>query len=126
MKILSFAADEETIGNINHFMQQGYKGRSEIVRAGLNALREQSAHQSKLHGDIDAILLVNHPEKHTESLMQLRHAHQQLIQTHLHTHLKDHHCLDLFILRGNAERIKQLTESYQTNKKVANVKLIVS
>lgn len=126
MKILSFAADEETINELANFQKKGYKGRSEILRTAVQCLKEKEQEHEKLQGDIDAVLLVNHPEKYTESLMQIRHAHQHLIQTHLHTHLQDHHCLELFILKGNAQKIKQLANYYQTSKKISSVKLIVS
>lgn len=126
MKILSFAADTETIEELERFQKKGYKGRSEVIRTAIQSLKEKEADHEKLDGTIDAVLLINHPEKHTESLMQIRHEHQQLIQTHLHTHLQDHHCLELFILKGPAHKIKQLMENYQISKKVSNVKLIVS
>lgn len=125
MKILSFAADEETIKKIERFKEK-YKGRSEIIRSSVQALTEKEDQQDKLQGFVDAILLVNHPEKHTQALMEARHVFQELIQTHLHTHLENHHCLELFILKGHAHKIKKITDYYQTSKKVSNVKLIVS
>lgn len=126
MKIISISVNEETDKAIQELIKsKGFAGRSEVVRKAISKLAEEET-ISALKGEIDAILLVRHPEKHTESLMEVRHAHQNLVQTHIHTHLQSHECLELFILKGQAEKIKNLHEKYEISKKVSSVKLIVS
>lgn len=126
MKIVSVSLDEETLNKIEQFQQKGYRGRSEVFRAAIKSLEEKESEHAKLKGVVNAVLMVKHEEKYAESLMSIRHTYQSLIQTHIHTHLEDHTCLELFMLKGPGERIKKLIEAYQTSKKVKLVKLLVS
>lgn len=126
MKIISISVNEETDKAIQNLIKsKGFAGRSEVIRKAVSKLVEEETNNS-LKGEIDAILLVRHPEKNTEALMEVRHAHQNLVQTHIHTHLQNHQCLELFILKGQAEKIKDLYDRYETSKKASSVKLIVS
>lgn len=126
MKIISASLDQETLDKINAFQQVGYKGRSEVIRAAVKALEEKEANRVKMHGIITALLLVKHKESHSQSILEIQHKYQSLVQTHLHTHLENHTCLELFMLKGSADKIKKLVESYETSKKVQLVKLIIS
>ncbi len=126
MKIISVSVNDETEKIIQNLIEsRGFAGRSEVIRKAISKLNEEENNDS-LKGEVDAILLVNHSEKHTETLMEVRHAHQNLVQTHIHTHLQNHECLELFILRGDASKIRKLKEMYEISKKVSSVKLIVS
>lgn len=127
MKILSFAANEETENAIKTLIEsKGFAGRSEVIRKAVLSLAEEEKNSALLKGEIDALILVKHSERHTEGLMEIRHAYQSLVQTHIHTHLKNHECLELFILKGDASKVRKFKEAYETSKKVSQVQLIIS
>ncbi|PKP59347.1 MAG: nickel-responsive regulator 1, partial [Candidatus Altiarchaeales archaeon HGW-Altiarchaeales-2] len=46
--------------------------------------------------------------------------------THIHNNLKEKKCLEIFIIKGEAERIKKLLNLFQTSKNINYVKLIVA
>jgi CopG family nickel-responsive transcriptional regulator len=54
----------------------------------------------------------------------MRHSYDRLINTHLHSKIDRNRCIEIFLLRGEAEEIRWMTRDFQSNKKMDNVKLI--
>jgi CopG family transcriptional regulator, nickel-responsive regulator len=77
-----------------------------------------------LIGDIHAIFLVTHDEKSDDEINEMRHTYDKLITTHLHNKIDRDKCLEIFVLKGNADQIRGMTKLFQSNKKMDNVKLI--
>ncbi len=126
-KIISMSLNDKILKDIDKIQKElGFSGRSEAIRAGLRLLISDKKEKSKLKGTIDAVLLVIHEDENSEEVSILRHKYEELIKTQVHNHLENHKCLEIFILNGEAEKIKKLTEGFQTNRKIDFVKLIVS
>lgn len=125
-KILSMSLDDETLTTINVLQKEHGLGRSELIRSALQTAWSEHQNKAKIVGIIDAVMLIKHVEKNTEAVLGIRHAFEHLIKTHVHTHLENHKCLELLILKGKAEHIKKLANKLETSKKVEFVKLIVS
>ncbi len=124
--IISASIDEESSNILNKLEAQGFSGKSEVIRSGLRLLWDDHQNKSRLKGIIDAVLLVKHNEKNSEAITKIRHQFQHLIQTNLHMHLENHKCLELFLLKGEAQHVQKLTKALETSKKADLVKLIVS
>ena len=105
--------------------EQGFSGRSDFIRTAISTLISEQKSTSKIEGVVDAVLMVKHAEKHSEKISELRHQYQSLIQTHLHTHLENHACLELFMLKGQAEKVKKMFHDFEVSKRVQLVKLNV-
>ena len=54
----------------------------------------------------------------------MRHTYDKLITTHLHNKIDRDRCLEIFVLKGNANQIRGMNKLFQSNKKMDNVKLI--
>lgn len=122
MPIISFSISQELLNEIESIEKQK---RSDFIRKAISNLVSEQKTNNDLKGTIDAILLIKHPEKNSENIMKIRHHHQELIQTHLHTHLENHQCLELLMLKGRAEKIKEMTKALESSKKATLVKLNV-
>jgi CopG family nickel-responsive transcriptional regulator len=103
----------------------GFSGRSEIVRAGVRNLLSEERTRQDLTGLLHALLLAIHDEKSDEEMTELRHAYDKLINTHLHSKIDRDRCLEIFLLKGDANEIRDMIKKFQSNKKIDNVKLIV-
>jgi len=126
-KIISISLNDRILKEINRVQEEmGFSGRSETIRAGLRMLITDKKEKSKLRGVIDAVLLVIHEDKHSDEVSILRHKYEGLIKTQVHNHLENHKCLEMLVLKGDAEKVKKLAEEFQTNRKIDFVKLIVS
>jgi CopG family nickel-responsive transcriptional regulator len=102
----------------------GFSGRSEIVRAGIRSMLSEEKQRNDLTGVLHSLLLVIHDEKSDDEISNMRHSYDRLINTHLHSKIDRNRCIEIFLLRGEAEEIRWMTKDFQSNKKMDNVKLI--
>ena len=121
-KIISMSLPEETLQQLDQLTrEQNWSGRSETIRQGLRLLQQEHKNRTKVTGNIHAILSVIHAPQ--REVAALTHEYQPIILPHLHNHLNDRHCLDVFVLKGDATRIRKLVNSLERDKKVHQVKL---
>jgi CopG family nickel-responsive transcriptional regulator len=102
----------------------GFTGRSEIIRASVRSLLSEERKKEDLMGDVHAIFLVTHDEKSDNEINEMGHVYDKLINTHLHNKIDKDRCLEIFVLKGDANQIRDMTKRFQSNKKMDNVKLI--
>ncbi len=127
MTIVSISLNEKSLHALDKLLNdKGFVGRSEVIRTALRLLEAEEKEKDTLKGITNAVLLVKHDEKYAEEILAIRHEHQTLIETHLHTHLENHSCLELFVLKGKAEQIRKLANDLETSKRTELVKLVVT
>lgn len=102
----------------------GFSGRSEIVRAGIRNLLAEERERQNLTGLLHALLLVIHDEKSDDQVTEMRHDYDRLINTHLHSKIDRDRCLEIFLLRGDANDVIEMAKKFQSNKKMDHTKLI--
>jgi CopG family nickel-responsive transcriptional regulator len=102
----------------------GFTGRSEIIRASVRTMLSEEKEREDLIGEIHALFLVTHDEKSDDEINEMRHTYDKLITTHLHNKIDRDKCLEIFVLKGDASQIRDMTRMFQSNKKMDNVKLI--
>ena len=125
-QIISMSLDEKTLKEVDALQHElGFSGRSETLRQCIRLFSNDHQQSKKLRGEIDGVLLVVHPDEHTENISNTRHAYQHIIKTHIHNHLENHTCLELFVVHGNAETIQKFARTLQASPKVNLVKLLV-
>lgn len=102
---------EELLERIDGFAEQhGYTGRSEVIReAARNLLGEFE--DERLEGrELMALVTVVFDYETTaveERLMGLRHDHEELVASNLHSHVGDRRCMELFVLEGELSEISE-------------------
>ncbi|TSA17668.1 MAG: ribbon-helix-helix protein, CopG family [Nitrosopumilales archaeon] len=125
MPIISISLNDEILSEIDKLQKSmGFSGRSEIVRAGLRTLISEEKQRSNLSGLIHAILMVIHDEESEQIVTGIKHNHEDLIGTHLHSKIDGNKCMELFLLRGEAGKVDVMTRDFQTNRKMDHVKLV--
>jgi len=125
MPIISISLNDEILSEIDKLQKSmGFSGRSEIIRAGLRTLISEEKQKSSLSGLIHAILMVVHDEESEQIVTGIKHNHEDLIGTHLHSKIDGNKCMELFLLRGQAEKVDVMTRDFQTNRKMDHVKLV--
>jgi CopG family nickel-responsive transcriptional regulator len=125
LTIVSISLNNDILNEIDKLQKLlGFSGRSEIVRAGIRNLLAEERERQELSGILHALLLVIHDEKSDDQMTELRHDHDRLINTHLHSKIDRDRCLEIFLLKGEANEIKSMTKKFRANKKMDHVKLI--
>ena len=125
MPIVSISINDEMLDDIDKLMKElGFSGRSELVRAGIRSLISEEKERQDLLGLLHALLLVIHDEESEQEVTSTKHTFDELINTHIHSKIENNKCLEIFLLKGEADKIKNMTKEFQTNKKMERVKLI--
>lgn len=125
MPIVSISLNEDLLTDIDKLMKElGFSGRSELVRAGIRSLISEEKERQNILGSLHALLLVIHDEDSEQEVTSTKHTFDELISTHIHSKIDNNKCLEIFLLNGVAEKIKNMTKEFQTNKKMERVKLI--
>ena len=118
--------NKELLSDVSKLQKRlGFTGRSEIIRASVRTMISEEKKKEDLIGYIHALFLVTHDEKSDDEINEMRHIYDKLIATHLHTKIDRDKCLEIFVLKGDADQIRGMTRLFQSNRKMDNVKLIV-
>jgi CopG family transcriptional regulator, nickel-responsive regulator len=125
LTIVSISLNDDILTEVDKLQKAlGFSGRSEIVRAGIRNLLAEEKDRQDLSGHLFAVLLAIHDEKSDDQVTEMRHAYDELINTHIHNKIDGDRCLEIFLLKGEADQIKGMTKKFQSNKKMDHVKLI--
>ena len=125
MTIVSVSLNEDILYEVDKLQKAlGFSGRSEIVRAGIRNLLAEERERQNISGSLFAVLLAIHDEKSDDQVTTMQHDYDRLITTHIHNKIDGDRCLEIFLIKGTAEEIKDMTKKFQSNKKMDHVKLI--
>ena len=126
MGIVSVSLGDSVIEEINQLEDEfGFRGRSEVVRAGIKLLLDEMKQRSAAKGKVDALLVLVHSDFPAE-VSKIRHNFDAIIQSQIHNHLSNGKCSEIFILRGEGAKVKKMADACRTNKRIESVKLVIS
>jgi len=126
MSVVSVSLNDKLLEDIDEFMdEQGFSGRSEVMRTAVRALLRDRKEISGLEGTVDAVIIVTHEDEDSGEIDDIQHNYQETIRTQLHNHMDEHKCLEVFMLHGEAEKVKELYNKFQASSKVEQAKIIV-
>lgn len=108
--------------------EKGYVNRSEAIR---DLIRNALVEDQWSGDDVEAVGTVTLIYDHRYSdlgdrLTEHQHSHHEAIVSTLHIHLEAHNCLEVIVLRGRAEEIKQLADSLIGTKGVKHGKFVAT
>lgn len=127
MPIVSISLNDEILSEVDKLKKSmGFSGRSEIIRAGIRNLVSEEKQRSNLSGLIHAILMVVHDEESEQIVTGIKHNYEELIGTHLHSKIDGNKCMELFLLHGQADKVDVMTKDFKTNRKMDQVKLVLT
>ena len=125
MPIVSISLTEEILKEIDSLQKNlGFSGRSDAIRAGIRSFVSEEKQKENLSGNVNAILLVVHNDEYDNQVNGIKHSYEDLITTHLHSKIEGDKCMELFMLKGEANLVTDITKDFQTNKKMDTVKLV--
>jgi len=125
MPIVSISLTEEILKEIDSFQKNlGFSGRSDAIRAGIRSFVSEEKQKENLSGNVNAILLVVHNDEYDNQVNGIKHSYEDLITTHLHSKIEGDKCMELFMLKGEADSVSSITKDFQINKRMDTVKLV--
>jgi CopG family transcriptional regulator, nickel-responsive regulator len=127
LPIISISLNENIIQELDKLQKfLGFSGRSEIVRASVRNLLLEEKRIDELSGVLHSVLLVIHDEKSDQEISEIRHGFDKIINTHIHNKIDKDRCLEIFVLYGDAKEIKNITKKFQGNRKMDQIRLVVT
>ncbi|MAY24242.1 MAG: nickel-responsive regulator 1 [Thaumarchaeota archaeon] len=125
MPIVSISLTEEILNEIDSLQKSlGFSGRSDAIRAGIRSFVSEEKQKENLSGNVNAILLVVHNDEYDNQVNGIKHSYEDLITTHLHSKIEGDKCMELFMLKGEADSVSSITKDFQINKRMDTVKLV--
>ena len=125
MTIVSISLNEEILSELDKLQStMGFSGRSEAIRAGIRSFVSEEKQNSNLSGNIHAILLVVNNDEFDQLVSGITHNFEDLITTHLHSKIDKEKCMEVFVIDGDAEQVKTMTQDFHRNKNMDTVKLV--
>ena len=125
MPIVSISLTEEILKEIDSLQKNlGFSGRSAAIRAGIRSFVSEEKQKENLSGNVNAILLVVHNDEYDNQVNGIKHSYEDLITTHLHSKIEGDKCMELFMLKGEADSVSSITRDFQINKRMDTVKLV--
>ncbi len=125
MPIVSLSLPEQMVKAMDEIQDSiGFSGRSELVRAAIRLLLEDTRHKDALTGRSDAVIVVGHAKEDEEPVTRLKHRFEEIVKTHVHCKVSHEDCIEVFILAGEGKQIAAMAKEFEKEKKIRSVKLI--
>jgi len=107
--------------------EEGYDNRSEFIRDLIRdrLVQEQWESTQESLGTV-TLIYDHHARGLSERLTDLQHHFHGAVLATTHIHLDSRFCAEMIMLRGQAGRIKELTDQMKREKGVLHAKLAVS
>lgn len=109
MTVVSVSMPDALVERLDDFVDDhGYTGRSEVIREAARGLlaefEEQELEGRNLMSVVTVLFNYENPAVEHE-MTRLRHRHETLVTSNVHSHVGDGYCLELFVLEGTIDDI---------------------
>jgi len=102
----------------------GFAGRSELVRAAIRLLLQDTHDKNALAGKSNAVVVVAHASVDEEPVTRLKHAYGDIVKTHIHTRISQEDCIEVFVLAGEGKQISAMAKGFERERKIKTVRLL--
>ncbi len=126
MTIISLSLNDTMLQELDSVQKaMGFSGRSEAIRAAIRMLLGEFKEES-LTGKVRGILLLIHEHEAESLVTNVKHNFLDIIHTQLHNRFKEGKCLELFLLEGEADRVREMTRTFQKTDSIEVTRLVVA
>jgi CopG family nickel-responsive transcriptional regulator len=125
--IISISVPEKLLERVeNSIREQGFANRSEIVRQALRAFIMESRSLRELEGEIAAsITIIYERGAKKGQISEIQHSFGDIISTFLHAHIEEDYCLEVIVVKGEADTLRKLVEAFRTNEQITQIRVSV-
>ena len=129
MKRFSIAVDDALLSRFDKLLEdEGYENRSEAIRDLIREALVREEWESDDALTTGTVVLVYDHHKHDlmKKLTDIQHDSVDLIVASLHTHLDEHHCQEIIVMRGSVSQMKQVANRLISTNGVKHGRLLAS
>jgi CopG family transcriptional regulator, nickel-responsive regulator len=126
MPVVSLSLNDQLLEDLDKMQGElGFSGRSEVMRAAIRLFLMDGREKGRLEGCVSGLLLAIHSHEAEHHVTQIKGEYQDVIHTQLHNRFREGKCMELFILEGDADRVRNLAAELQRNEENEYVKLLI-
>jgi CopG family nickel-responsive transcriptional regulator len=129
MQRTTIVLDDEFVQELDRIIAvRGYQNRSEAVRDLARAGMRQAAEEERLSGDCVAALVYVYDHDERELAKRLTHSfhdHHELSLSAMHVHLDHGSCLEVAVLKGDANDVRHLADHVTAERGVRHGRLVM-
>jgi CopG family nickel-responsive transcriptional regulator len=127
MTVISVSVPENLLERVeNSIREQGFANRSEIIRQALRAFVMESRSLRELEGEIAAsITIIYDRGTKNKQISEIQHSFGDIISTFLHAHIEEDYCLEVIVVKGEADNLRKLVDAFRTSKHIDQIKVSI-
>ena len=124
MEIISVSLDSETLKELNAVQATlGFKSRSKMLRATMDALLNEYRMMDLLKGVHQVVLVITYRENERNHVSRILHQFEKIIKVTVHQH-NGALCLDIINVDADADRIRGLFGVLKRSKCVKSMNFV--
>jgi len=125
MPIVSLSLPDQMVKSMDEIQGSvGFAGRSELVRAAIRLLLEDTREKSALTGKVNAVVVVGHASADEDPVTKIKHSYDDVVRTHVHCKVSQDDCIEVFILAGEGKEIAAMARGFERERKIKTVRLL--
>ena len=105
---------------------RGYQSRSKGIRDALQDYILRYQWMNEMEGERIGVITIIYDHHYTgvmENLADIQHAYRETITASMHVHMTEKYCMEVIIVNGDLNLIREITEKMMKLKGVEHVKL---
>jgi len=108
--------------------KKGYHNRSEAIRDLIRDRFVNEEWELKDREVVGTVTLVYSHDSHelADKLTDIQHSHYKNIISNLHAHLDEHNCLEVLVVKGKSQKVKEIADRLIATKGVKHGKLVMT
>ncbi|HYC12413.1 MAG TPA: CopG family ribbon-helix-helix protein [Nitrososphaerales archaeon] len=123
--IVSLSLPDQMVKAMDEIQESvGFAGRSELMRAAIRLLLEDTKDKNALSGKTNAVVVVGHASEDEEPVTRLKHSYGDVVKTHIHCRVSQEDCIEVFVLAGEGKQISEMAKGFERERKIKMVKLL--
>ena len=125
MPIVSLSLPDKMVEAMDEIQESvGFSGRSELVRAAIRLLLEDTREKDAVTGRGNAVIVVGHASADEDPVTRLKHKYEDIVRTHVHVKVSHEDCIEIFVLAGEGKDITSMTKEFEKERKIRSVRLL--
>lgn len=125
--IVSVSLDEESEKRLKRIQEvYGLSGRSEAVRLALRSAANDAKDSSEISGDSEGVIVCVRKDHSDPWMAIIQERHAEVVKSLMHSHLKDSRCIDVMIISGDGEEVREMVNEITASGKADYVRFVAN
>ncbi|MCD6409518.1 MAG: nickel-responsive transcriptional regulator NikR [Candidatus Verstraetearchaeota archaeon] len=123
MNIISISLPKELTSQLDEVAKKyGYASRSELFRQALRNFIADHHEYEDVRGQVIATITILYDRRQRGELLEVQHEYGDVINSLMHVHVDEKSCLEVLVISGESEKVKELIAGLKTTRGVKQLR----